>query len=288
MLDSISNIDGVFDSLHHLLLIVEHGTFTEAARHAHLTQPALSASIKRLEEQLGGRLLHRGPGGATLTAAGEALLPRAQAALAAVDDGRRAVAEVLELHAGEVRLGAGPTAATYLLPATLARFRAAHPGVRVYLREAHSPAVWEALRGGELDLGIVSSGTPALGEPWVVAEPWRADELVVASAPGDPVPDAWVCFPRGSMLRAHLEEVVDHPDVVMELGSIAAVKGNVRAGIGRCLISRAAIGRDLEGGQMALVPAAGTPLRRTMMLVHRGVERLPPAAARLRELLLEG
>ena len=74
----------MFDSFAHLLLIVEHGTFTEAARHAHLSQPALTASIRRLEEAFGAQLLHRGRRGASLTAAGEALLPRVRAALAAV------------------------------------------------------------------------------------------------------------------------------------------------------------------------------------------------------------
>ena len=96
----------MFDSFAHLLLIVEHGTFTEAARHAHLSQPALTASIRRLEEAFGAQLLHRGRRGASLTAAAEALLPRARAALAAVAEGRRAVDEVLELRVGEVRLGA--------------------------------------------------------------------------------------------------------------------------------------------------------------------------------------
>jgi len=276
----------MLEPLRHFLLIVEHGTFTEAARRAHLSQPALSASIKRLEEQLGGRLLHRGPGGAAPTAAGEALIPKAQAALAAVADGARAVSEVLGLRVGEVRLGAGPTVATYMLPRFIAAFRGAHPGVRLYLREAHSPVVWEGLRRGDLDLGIVTGDGEEGAQPWVVSEPWREDELVVVSAPGDPQPDAWVCFPPGSMLRRLLDDAFDTPDVVMELGSIAAVKGNVRAGVGRCLISRAAIERDLADGQLAIVSAPPAPLRRTMVLIHRGVDRLPPAAARLRELLL--
>ena len=125
----------MLDSLEHFLLILEHGTFTEAARRAHLSQPALTASIRRLEEAFGATLLHRGRKGATPTAAGEALLPRARAALAAVDEGRRAIEEVLELRTGEVRMGAGATACTYLLPKEIARFRRAYPGVTYRLRE---------------------------------------------------------------------------------------------------------------------------------------------------------
>src|SRR6185503_6727184 len=113
----------MLEELRHLALVAEHGSFTEAARRAGLSQPALSASIARLERGMGARLLHRGAGGTRLTAAGEALLPRARAALAAVEDGRRAVAEIEGLHAGEVRVGAGATACTYLLPHVLAAFR---------------------------------------------------------------------------------------------------------------------------------------------------------------------
>src|SRR5262245_61461619 len=97
----------MLDELRHLMLIAEHGTFTEAARRAHLSQPALSASIRRLEDQLGARLLVRGPAGAELTAAGTAMLGHARTAIAAVEDGRRAVAEIAGLGRGEVRIGAG-------------------------------------------------------------------------------------------------------------------------------------------------------------------------------------
>src|SRR5690242_13497579 len=105
----------MLDELQHFVLIAGHGTFTEAARQAHLSQPALSASIARLEDFVGARLFHRGAGGTRLSAAGEALLPRARAALAAVAEGKRAVGEVLGLAAGEVRLGGGATACTYFL-----------------------------------------------------------------------------------------------------------------------------------------------------------------------------
>ena len=276
----------MLDNLRHFLLVVEHGTFTAAARHAHITQPALSTSVKRLEEQLGGRLLHRDPRGAHPTVAGAALVPKAELALAAVEDGRRAVAEVLGLHAGEVRLGAGPTAATYMLPPTLARYRQLYPNVRIFLREAHSPQSWEGLRRGELDLAFVTGGSVPADGDWFVAEPCLEDTLVVAAAPADPSPAAWVGFPRGSMLRKLLDLHFDAPDVVMELGSIAAVKGNVRAGIGRCLISQQAITQDVAEGRLVEIDDPRAPIHRTLVVVHRGVDRLPPAAARLRELLL--
>lgn len=276
----------MLDELRHLLLIVDHGTFTEAARRAHLSQPALTASIRRLEDQLGARLLHRGPTGAALTAAGAALVPRARAALAAVEDGRRAVAEVAGLHSGEVRLGAGATACTYLLPPLLAQYRKKHPGVNFLLREAFSDHLEAMLHDGELDLAIVTA--PAAGDPGGPFDPWIDDELIAVSAPSAASPEAgWVTFPSGSPVRRVLTANEPNLRVVMELGSIAAVKGNVRAGIGVALVSRAAVRADLAAGWMVEVPRSWTPITRRLILRHRGADRLPPAAAALRTLLLD-
>jgi len=275
----------VLDELRHFVLIAEHGTFTEAARRAHLSQPALTASIRRLEDELGARLFHRGPGGAELSAEGAALLPRARAALAAVEDGRRAVAEVAGLHAGEVRLGAGATATTYRLPPLLAQFRRRYPDVRFLVREAYTDQLEAMLRDGELDLAITSA--PRLGPAPEPSDPWEDDELIAVAAPGlDADGAGWITFTTGSPVRGFLVEHEPRARIIMELGSIAGVKGNVRAGIGLALVSRVAVRTDLAHGWMVEVPRRWTPLTRRLLLRHRGVDRLPPAAAAFRELLL--
>ncbi len=278
----------MFDELRHFLLIVQHGTFTEAARRAHLTQPALSASIRRLEEQLGARLLDRGSGGTVPNAAGRVLIPRARAALAAVEDGRRAVAEISGLHAGEVRLGAGATACTYLLPPILARYREAHPGVVYRLRELETERVRNSIAAGHLDLGIITlSGLRSYD---LVVEPWRRDELILVCAPDAPCEGPlppFVTFPEGSPARELMAERFPEATIVMELGGIAAIKGNVRAGIGVALVSRAAVAHDLEQGRLAEWRDSRVPFERVLALIHRGEDRLPPAAGALREMLLE-
>jgi DNA-binding transcriptional LysR family regulator len=268
--------------LRHFVLIVEIGNFTRAAARAHLTQPALSASIRRLESQLSARLLDRGRNGATPTAAGEALLPFARAAIAAVEAGERVVAEVEGLRAGEVRLAAGATACTYLLPEVLARYRQAHPGIRFLLRESTTDEALDALHAGHIDLAIVSNGD---------GEPWFTDELILVAAPdfelGVELARApFVALRRGTTSRELLDTTFPNADVVMELGSIATVKGNVRAGIGLALVSRHAVVRDLAEGSLVRVPTELTPIPRPLELVHLGAERLPPAAAALRKLLL--
>ncbi len=310
------------DALLHFSLIAEHGTFTSAARHAHLSQPALTASIQRLEAEMGARLFHRDRTGTSLTAAGKVLLPRAQAVLASLGDARRAVTEVLGLEKGEVRLGAGATACSYLLPPLLAQFRQRYPGVRFLLREATASNVLDALAKGELDMGVV------VGES---GEFWKNDELILVAAKemaktlagrsagvsqqvklgaslkgngtgrarhgkvattktrgASEVLDApFVTLVSGTSTRELLERYFPAARVVMELGSIAAVKGNVRAGIGVALVSRSAVQTDLSLGRLVEVPHAATPIVRPLHIVHRGRDRLPPAAAALRRLLLE-
>jgi DNA-binding transcriptional LysR family regulator len=285
----------VLETLRHFTLVAQHGTLTAAARHAHVTQPALTASIQRLERQMGARLLDRGPGGAKLTAAGAALLPRARAALAAVDEGRRAVAEVMGLAAGAVRVGAGATVCTYYLPRTLARFRAQHPAVQILLREAPPDQLLDGLEAGDLDLVILARVAGRGGGDLLRAarsglarEKWLDDELVLVGAPGvDPKTAPLVTFAKGGTTRTLVDQHLPGAAIAMELGSIAAVKGNTRAGMGIALVSRRAVERDIAAGQLVEVPHERTPIVRPLYLVHRGRDRLPPAAAALHRMLRE-
>lgn len=271
--------------LEHFLAIAGAGSFTAAARLVHLSQPALTASVHRLEDAVGARLLLRGRHGAELTAAGQAFLPRARATLAAFSDGQRAVAELLGLSAGTVRLGGGATACTYLLPPLLAKFRKRRPAIGLMLREDTTAELEAAVAAGELDLAIITLGKrQRFDERLQRFGRHTDDELIVVAAP-ETEPTAWITFTAGSPTRALLLERVPRAELVMELSSIAAVKGNVRAGIGQALISRAAVAADLAAGSLLEVPQRWTPVRRRLGILHRGRERLPPAALALLELL---
>lgn len=268
----------MLDDLRNFLRVVERRTFTAAAREAHLTQPALSVSIRRLEDDLGARLLDRGRNGAEPTAAGRALLPHARGVLAALEDGRRAVAEVEGLTAGEVRIGAGATTATYMLPPYLARFRKRHPAVRIVLRELTTPTAREAVERGEIDLAIVTG--PA-------SDHWKDDSFVLVAAPGVRLRGSpFLTFPKGTVTREALDRHFPDAEIVMELGSISAIKGHVVERIGVALLSRAAVERDLTSGRLVQLRHPSTPIPRELSLAHRGLSRLPPAASALRALLL--
>lgn len=271
----------MFDLFRYFVHVAEEGTITAAARRSHVTQPALTVALHRLEAHVGTPLVVRGRPRATLTAAGAALLPHARAALAAVRDALRAVEEVAGLKQGSVRVGAGATACTYYLPPILAEFRRAYPGVSILVREATTSELTEGLVAGEFDLAIVSGRSEG--------DFFCEDELVLVSKSAlslSPESAPFVTFPKGAHARDILDELFPSATIAMEIASIAAVKANVRAGVGLGLISRRAIQRDLVALQLVEVSHPKTPVRRTLSIVHRGLSRLPPAALALHGLLL--
>src|SRR5690242_467917 len=167
--------------LGYVVAVAEEGSFTRAAARAHVAQPAVSAQVRRLEAELGHALVARGPGPVTLTAAGEAVLPLALAALAAAAGVRTAVDELSGLVRGRVAVGVVPSV-TPRLAAVLAAFHSDHPGVEITLAEDTSDALMAAVRSDRLDFALAGiAGAAAAGlETATVTE----ERLVAAVAPG--------------------------------------------------------------------------------------------------------
>ncbi len=150
---------------------------TRAARSLGVSQPALSAMLKKLEAEVGATLMHRTGRGVELTEAGRVFLNHAEDAIRRADLGVEAVRELVGLQRGSIRVGGGATATTYLLPPVVSAVRSAHPGLRFYVRESGSNTVAAAVLSGELDLGIVTLpiGHPEAGE--LLQIPLVDDEL---------------------------------------------------------------------------------------------------------------
>lgn len=163
--------------LRYFIAIARAGHMTRAARALGVTQPALSAMLRKLETEAGAPLLDRTGRGVELTEAGRIFLRHAEESVARADAGIRAVRELVGLQAGSIRVGGGATATTYLLPPVVGQMRRAHPGVRFYIREAGSSAVAAAVSSGELDLGIVTLPIKGPISEDLVKVPLVTDEL---------------------------------------------------------------------------------------------------------------
>ncbi len=162
-----------------------------------------------------------------LTQAGTAMLPHAQAALAAVADARAAVDEISGLVRGQVAVGMVTACASVDLADLLATFHAQHPGVEIRLSEANADVLVRSLQEGSLDLAWVAvSGPTAAGLESVVV----ADESLVAAVSAD---DEWagrdritlaqlvrrplICLPRGAGMRTALDQACTRHGLVAEV-----------------------------------------------------------------------
>jgi DNA-binding transcriptional LysR family regulator len=133
------------------------GSISAAARSLGYTQSAVSRQIGVLEGELGVSLLDRQPRGVALTAAGQALLPHAEAVLERLASARADLDDLAHLRAGRLRVGAFATAIAELVPQALARFRAEHPQIASSLVEGFTPELLQRLDAGEADVVVVSA-----------------------------------------------------------------------------------------------------------------------------------
>jgi DNA-binding transcriptional LysR family regulator len=162
--------------LRYFVAIAEERSFTRAAERLWVAQPGLSSQTRRLEEELGVQLFERHSRGVDLTAAGELLLERARAAIAAADAAAAVGQDLKAGLAGTVRLGLATDARWHGAPALLDRFAREHEGVEITVVEGHGGTLWRDLRDGRLDALIAPStfGSPDLSRIELGAEPWVA------------------------------------------------------------------------------------------------------------------
>ncbi|TNF32555.1 MAG: LysR family transcriptional regulator [Deltaproteobacteria bacterium] len=271
------------------LVIAEEGHMTRAAQRLHLTQPAVSAQLKKLEDELGQSLFHRTPKGLVLTQAGTLFRSYVEDALMRLSDGAEALARLAGLEQGTLSIGGGATATTYLLPALLGRFHGRHPAIRIFVREQGSQSVIEAVLAGQLDLGVVTLPVDEPG-PRLAVTPWMEDELRLIVPPGhrlegrasfrwkDLAGSPLVLFEAQTSVRnlidGRLAEAKTPVEIVMELRSIESIKEMVAQGIGAAFVSRYA----LRGSESGLRCADG-PLARRLGIVHRADRALSAAAS---------
>jgi len=159
--------------------VAETGSFSAAALELGYTQSVVSHHVAALERELGLTLIHRGVRPARLTDAGERLLPHVAAVLGHVVAAEDEVRGLVGLQRGVLRLGAFLSACQSFVPAALAAFEAAHPGVEVVLEQMEEPEALRRLRSGDLDLAVI-------WREWRAAAPTDDDGLEKARLGDDP------------------------------------------------------------------------------------------------------
>lgn len=137
--------------------IVRQGSFTKAAQHLHIAQPALSMAVTRLEEELGVTLFNRTTRKVILTAEGEQFLPRIASALREMDVARQELRDMADLKRGEVRLGIPPMFGLHYVPGLMNAFRQLYPGIAMTVFEGSAEDIGHRLEQREIDLALLES-----------------------------------------------------------------------------------------------------------------------------------
>jgi molybdate transport repressor ModE-like protein len=281
-------------TLHALALFIavtKHGTMTAAAEAEEISQPAITAQIKALECYFGTQLLERGGRGGRVTPSGQLVADYGQRVLALVDELSRSVADLEELTAGRLVIGASSTVGEQLLPTYLGRFHQAHPGVALELKIGNTDEIIEQVLDRELDFAFVGRA-PVAHE--LIAEPVFDDDIVAFVAPGDPrlanVPlrppaldgQQFVMREEGSATRELAERCLRSagcsPGHIVELGSNEAVKRAVEAGLGVGLLSTHAIEAERIAELLVDLPLRPWSCHRSFWLIARRDRVLTRAA----------
>lgn len=235
--------------LEYFAAIAETGSMTRAAERLFVSQPSLSQQIRALERELGGALLERLPQGVRLTAAGQSLLPEAQAVLRHAERGRHAVRSALGLEAAALEIAVATSTAAGILPTVLRTWQLEHPRIEISLLEfPHRRALEDASRDGAGDLAI---GAPPATWPGPV-EHLGWEEFMLVLPAGDPLLDRqavslhaladrrWVHFTLGHGLG----EVIDfccaaagyRPRVAVRTSQVPAAARFAATGLGPTLL----------------------------------------------------
>lgn len=275
--------------LHQLRYVVEvarRGSFTAAAQALHVSQSGVSAQVAKLERELGVRIFARGSRVATPTAEGAALLPHAQAALAAVSQIDTTAADLAGLVRGEVRVGTvvGCTIPGYL--SAFAAFRQAYPEIAVSAREGNSDVLVQALLSGNIDVALVAHADPLpddlevqpiIDEPLAVGVPahdgWaHRRSLPVSRLAGQPL----LTLPNGTGVRSALQKTCTAKGLeivpVVEAHSPEALIALTSRGVGKAVLTESMMSASdlatirIEGSartslSLVTAPAAGTAAR---------------------------
>jgi DNA-binding transcriptional LysR family regulator len=233
--------------------IARQRSFTRAAERLRMAQPALSQQMKNLEAELGTELLIRGRKETQLTAAGKALLPRAEALLAQAEAAKVVVSDVAGLRGGRLVIAAIPSVSACLLPAVIREFSRRHRKVALQLIESSSERVAESVESGQADIGFLQlpASKTAFNTQVIVSEPFvllAARKHPTAKQPAvmlKQLAGESFIFYKGRARDTALEacrKAGFEPRIACESGELETVRALVTAGLGLAIVPRLAAG----------------------------------------------
>ncbi len=279
-----------FDQLATFLEVAKHSSFSRAAEKRFRTQPAVSAQIRALEEEIGAKLFDRSGGKVALTQAGKLFVAYAEEAMASRKSAVERIAELEYTPRGEIVVGANEATILHVLTEVFGEFKRRYPKVGVSIRRSERARIVESAIEGSIDFGVVSM--PVKDERLDVLK-IHEDELMAIVPPDHPLAEYKsvsaaqmarypLLLPKSGNTREWIDRLFSlqqlRPEISMELDSSELLKHFVTAGMGISFIAQTSAAEDERAGVLKMIPLAGHSVRRDLALIFRKDRALSRAA----------
>ena len=277
--------------------VVEEGGFSAAGQKLLRTQPAVSLALKRLENELGEKLIDRSSRSLVLTDAGGAVLEYAQRFNGLERELHNALAELRDKSAGKLTIGANESTALYLL-VHIERYRKLYPGVKVEIRRSLSSRIPEALLAGSLDLGAISYDP---GDPKLAATEIYTDSLTFIVSPKHRFADrrevgiaelgmeTFIAHNVVSPYRATVIDIFRRHQVALnmevEMPTIETIRKLVQLNLGVAFLPKMCVEQEIAAGILREVAVKQIQVERKIRLAYPAKRQLSHAADAFLELV---
>jgi DNA-binding transcriptional LysR family regulator len=278
--------------------VARHRSFSRAAEELHLTQPAVSTQVRKLEEHAGLPLFEQLGKKIHLTPAGAQMLQSSREIIQKFQEAEEAMAQYKGVSGGRLNVSV-ISAGDYFFPRLLVEFAQRHEGVTLNFGVCNREELLAQLRDNVTDLAVMVR--PPEDED-TVAEPFAPHPYVIVAAPTHPlaktsripvyrvIREPFVVREKGSdtwnsmadAFGTHLAGL----NIAMEIRSTETIKQAVIAGMGVSFLSAHTVSRELQAGSLVVLDVQAFPLMLNWYVVHRRAKRLPPVAQAFKNYLL--
>jgi DNA-binding transcriptional LysR family regulator len=278
------------DQLHTFLEIVRLKSFSKAALTCYRTQPAISAQIRQLEQELKTTLFERLGTRIQLTPAGRIFSEYAERILDLRRQAQNEINELEHVPRGELVIAANEATCIYVLPRVFSEYKKLFPNVQLLVDRSYGRHVVDAVMDNLADFGFTQ--LPVQERKLQVVQV-HTDEIKLLVPASHPLATRKAVFPADlthdplllpktgatrAKLNAWIEPVEDQIQVSMELDSTEMIKRFVLAGLGLSFMAASHCREGVEAGELAVVSLAPEPLIRRLGLVYRKDKALSKAA----------
>jgi DNA-binding transcriptional LysR family regulator len=287
------------DQLHTFLEIVRLKSFSKAAQTCFRTQPAISAQVRQLEQELNASLFDRLGTRIALTAAGRIFADYAYQILELRKQAADSINELDRTPRGELVIAANEATCIYVLPKVFSEFKTNFPNVQLQVERSYGTRIVDAVVDNQADFGVTQL---PVGDKRLQVVRVFSDEIKLIIPVGHPLSafpavaarqllDFPLLLPKSGTTRARLNEWFDvlEPDlnVSMELDASEMIKRFVLAGLGLSFMAAPHFQEEVDSGKLAAVSLGPEPMMRSVGLIYRKDKALSKAALGFIKVILD-